>query len=211
MAIVSQSIEALNSLQLLGAYQKAVDENIISSITDLNGIIVHANQKFCDISKYPCNEIIGQNHRLINSGYHSREFFTKMWNTILSGNVWHNEIKNRAKDGSTYWVDTVIVPIKSDDNIVTHFLSLRTLISERKLFEEKKAQYVSSLETLMVMTSIGVKKPLSSCMNQIKDFDSENRTDIKGLRGIVDNLKLSVTELDNFTKELTNFIREMKI
>ena len=210
MKTETKTFGILNSLQLLKAYENAIDENIISSITDASGIIVHANRKFCDISKYDCHEIIGQTHRLINSGFHSKEFFAKMWQTINSGQVWHQEIKNKAKDGSMYWVDTVIVPIKDDDGNVSHFLSLRTIISERKKLEEKKAQYVSSLETLMVMTSIGVKRPLSSCMEQIKNFDNVQNNENSGLQKLINNLKISVLELDSFTKELTFFINEMK-
>lgn len=119
-------------LPLLMAYQQAVDTSIISSITDVKGTIIHVNQLFCEVSKFSRQELLGQNHRIINSGFHPKEFIKEMWKTIGKGEVWHGEIKNQAKDGSYYWVDSVIVPIKDRSGKPVQYLSLRTLISERK-------------------------------------------------------------------------------
>ena len=200
----------IDSLQLLQAYQRAIDENIISSITDTKGKIVYANNKFCEISKYSPAELVGQDHRITNSGHHPKIFFKTMWQTLGKGEVWHGEIKNRAKDGTHYWLDTVIVPIKDDKRINTNFLSVRTLITERKQVEEKKSRHVSALETLLVMTASKVKKPLSNCVKQLSLFDSEKPTCTKELKQIANNLKSSATELDGFTKELTTFIRDIE-
>lgn len=199
-----------NTLNLLKAYEQAIDENIISTITDAQGIIVHANRKFCEVSQYSPSEVVGKSHKIVNSGFHSKEFFKNMWQTIGRGKVWHDEIKNRAEDGSLYWVDTVIVPIKDEQNQNTHFLSLRTLITERKELEKKKAKYVSSLEVLLVMTSSNVKKPLSQCLQQMNNFDPEKPASNNALKEIVSNLQQSAAELDTFTRELTTFIREME-
>jgi len=89
-------------LQLLHVYQQAIDRNIICSITDSEGIIIYVNQKFCEISQYSKNELIGQNHKMLNSGFHSEEFFANMWDTIKSGNIWNGEVKNNAKDDSLF-------------------------------------------------------------------------------------------------------------
>jgi PAS domain S-box-containing protein len=198
-----------NSMHLLLAYEHAIDENVISTITDAKGIIVHANKKFQDISQYSEAEVIGQNHRIVNSGHHPREFFENLWSTIASGKVWHQEVKNRAKDGTFYWVDTVIVPIRDGREKITHYLSLRALITERKELELKNEHYVSSLEVLLVMTSNKLKKPLSDCLKQMNAFDGNKSNAVAELNNIVQNLKLSVTELEKFTSELSLFIREM--
>ncbi len=135
-----------DTLQLLQAYERAIDENIISSITDTHGTILSVNRKFCETSKYAADELVGQNHRIVNSGYHPKAFFATMWRTITAGQVWHSEIRNKAKDGSYYWVDTVIVPVKNNDDRITHYLSLRTLITERKNQERRKDEQHRSLE-----------------------------------------------------------------
>jgi PAS domain S-box-containing protein len=122
-----ENLKNTDHRQMLNSYKRAIDVNIITSIADCKGTIIYVNEKFCEISKYQKNELIGQNHRIINSNYHSKAFFEDLWKTIKAGQTWQGEIKNKAKDGSYYWVDTVILPIETDNEI--QYLSLRTLIS----------------------------------------------------------------------------------
>lgn len=113
-------------------FNKALDVVTIIAITDANGIITYVNDSFCEISKYSKEELIGKTHNIIKSDYHDAEFFKKMWLKIKSGEVWVGEIKNKAKDGSYYWVDTTIIPFKNEKNMISGFMSIRQVITKRK-------------------------------------------------------------------------------
>src|SRR5690625_7413593 len=102
-------------LQKLRDIELALNESSIVAITDSKGVIQFANEKFCEMSKYSLEELVGSKQSIVNSGYHSREFFKEMWRTIGTGNVWKGEIKNKAKDGSYYRVDKTIVPFLKEN------------------------------------------------------------------------------------------------
>ena len=155
----------------------ALNKSVLVSETDLDGTIRYANDKFVEISKYSREELIGQNHRLLKSGEHPDSFYKELWDTIAHGHVFRGEIKNRAKDGTYYWVDANIAPVLDEKGKIISYIAIRFLITERKEAEEN---LVAKAEDLENMNKLMVGRELK--MVELKEKLAETEAEIKELR-----------------------------
>ncbi|MFY8020329.1 MAG: PAS domain S-box protein [Bacteroidia bacterium] len=149
------SLESSN--KLLRDYKFALDKSAIVSITNIDGDILSVNDNLLKISGYEKEDLIGSNHRLLNSGYHSKLFWKELWDTILSGKIWYGEIKNKKKDGSYFWLETTIIPINHDDGSITQFLAIRYDITDTKKLMEKN-EYIRFLVDSTEDSIIGINE-----------------------------------------------------
>lgn len=151
---------SLKKLNLnLSDLEEILTDHSIATVTDNEGTIVYANKKFCEISKYSEEELLGQNHRLLKSGEHSAQFYAELWTTISNGKNWNGEIKNRAKDGSFYWVKTTIVPVMDSQKNIKYYVAIKTDITREKQMQEKLSHVEKQLiqQNLSLAAKVAMK------------------------------------------------------
>jgi PAS domain S-box-containing protein len=188
-------------VQQLTDIKRALDHAAIVATTDVSGRISYVNDKFCQISGYSREELLGQDHRIINSGHHPKEFIRELWKTIANGQVWHGEICNRAKDGHLYWVDTTIVPFINERGKPYQYIAIRADITTRKQAEEQLARQAALAQVgqMAAVVAHEVRNPLAGVKGAIQILMSRRAgddTELPVMRDIVARID-SLSELIN--------------
>ncbi len=207
---VTDSDKLERSLKELADIKFALDQSTIVAITDQTGIINFVNDEFCRISKYSREELLGQDHRIINSGYHPKEFIRDLWTTIASGGVWKGELRNLAKDGSIYWVDTTIVPFLNSEGKPYQYVAIRHDITQLKLAEAQILQQSAELQRASQLSFVGelaaglaheIKNPLAGIQGVVdilirrRDKNDPEREALEGVRHEVGRIDSTVRAL----------------
>lgn len=204
----AHALEAERSLLRLEEIRHALDQAAIVATTDQTGVITYINDKFCEISKYSRDELMGQDHRIINSGYHPKEFIRELWRTIAQGKVWRGEIRNRAKDGSFYWVDTTIVPFLNAAGKPRQYLAIRSDITQRKLAEQQLADQaaLAQLGQLAAVVAHEVRNPLAGVKGSLQVLRSRPATG-ESDRAVIDVMVARLDALNNKVEDILRFAR----
>jgi len=193
----------------LDNYKTALDKSAIVAITNLQGDITYVNDKFCEISKYSEKELLGKNHRILKSGYHSPEFYLDLWSTISKGNVWYGLVKNKAKDGTFYWVATSIVPLTDETGKTTQYISIRQDMTKQKEFEEKFAEKekLSVIGQLTARLTHDLRNPLSIIqlsLENLKMLSKPNESQQK----IYEKIERSIDRITHQVDDVLGYVRK---
>ena len=214
------------SLKELADIKFALDQSTIVAVTDQRGIINYVNDEFCRISKYSREELIGQDHRIINSAYHSKDYIRDLWATIARGEVWQGELRNRAKDGSIYWVDTTIVPFLDSDGKPYQYVAIRHDITQLKLAEAEIRQQAAELQRATQLSFIGelaaglaheIKNPLAGIQGGVdilirrRDKNDPEREALEGMRLEVERIDQTVRALLDRARPRLVSVRESSL
>ena len=212
-------VSAEESRARLEEIRYALDQAAIVAVTDQRGIITYVNDKFCEISKYSRDALLGQDHRIINSGYHSKEFIRELWRTIAQGRIWRGELRNRAQDGSIYWVDTTIVPFLDQRGKPRQYLAIRSDITRRKEAEAQLAAQAALLQLgqLAAVVAHEVRNPLAGVRGSLEVLRSrlpampKEREVIQAMMDRLDVLNSKVDDILRFAQPRTPMMRPVEV
>jgi PAS domain S-box-containing protein len=190
----------------------ALDQSAIVATTDITGRITSVNDKFCEISKYSRDELLGQDHRMINSAYHPKDFIRNLWVTIANGRIWRGEIRNRAKDGSIYWVDTTIVPFIDERSKPFKYMAIRYEITERKRSEDllREQAALARLGQMAAVVAHEVKNPIAGIRGALQVIGSRMAAEGRD-RAIVTEIIARLDALNSVVQDLLVFARPREL
>jgi PAS domain S-box-containing protein len=199
------------SIHRLEEIRQALDQAAIVATTDQKGVITYVNDKFCEISGYARHELLGQDHRIVNSAYHPKEFIRDLWRTIAQGRIWRGELRNRAKDGHIYWVDTTIVPFVDAAGRPRQYLAIRSDITQRKAAEAKLVEQSSlaQLGQLAAVVAHEVRNPLAGVRGSLQilrsrqDPASQDVAIMDAMIARIDVLNAKVEDILRFARPRT--------
>jgi len=209
---VTESREAERRLRVsrkdLEDLKSALDQSAIVAITDVQGRITYANDKFCEISKYSREELLGQDHRIVNSGHHPKEFFRGLWQTIGNGGIWRGEIRNRARDGSIYWVDTTIVPFLDERGRPYQYMAIRNEVTERKRAEAllREQTTLARLGEMAAVVAHEVKNPIAGIRGVLQVIGARMPGDSRD-RAVIADVQERLDTLNELLQDLLLFAR----
>ena len=208
-----------DSVKLLEEIRYALDQAAIVAVTDQRGIITYVNDKFCEISGYSRDELLGQDHRIVNSGFHSKDFIRGLWRTIAQGRVWRGELRNRAKSGSYYWMDTTIVPLLNDAGKPRQYLSIRSDITQRKVMEQQLTDQaaLAQLGEFAAVVAHEVRNPLAGVKGSLQILQSrpaiepDDRRVIEAMIARLDTLNAKVEDILRFARPRSPIVERVDV
>jgi PAS domain S-box-containing protein len=190
----------------------ALEKSAIVAITDTRGIIKFVNEKFCEISKYSREELLGKDHRILNSGYHPKEFIRGLWTTIANGHIWRGELRNRAKDGSIYWVDTTIVPFLNAAGKPYQYMAIRYEITDRKRSEKLLLEQaaLARLGEMAAVVAHEVKNPIAGIRGALQVISSRMAPELRD-RAVMGDIITRLDGLNGVVQDLLVFARPREL
>jgi two-component system CheB/CheR fusion protein len=208
----SRTVDLQSRTKDLADVNLALDQSAIVATTNTRGTITYVNQKFCDISKFSREELLGQDHRIINSGYHPKEFIRDLWVTIANGRIWRGEIWNRAKDGSIYWVDTTIVPFLDDAGKPYQYMAIRYEITDRKRSEDRlrEQEALARLGQMAAVVAHEVKNPIAGIRGALQVIGSRMAADARD-RPVIGEIIARLDALNAIVQDLLVFARPREL